>query len=74
MTIEKENESVSFQKMVTDVENIITKISSNGASLDEVLEKTEEGYKLLASMRGRLKDAKNKIEQLKAEYEPDLGN
>ena len=71
MTVTKENKSASFQKMVTDVENIITQISSNNIDLDEVLEKTEEGYKLLASMKGRLKEAKSKIEQLKSEYEPE---
>lgn len=70
MTI-KSNESESFQKMVSDVENIITKISSNNIDLDEVLEQTEEGYKLLSSMKQRLADAKERIEQLKLEYEPD---
>ena len=71
MTIKNKNESQSFQKMVTDVESIITEISSNNIDLDEVLEKTEKGYKLLASMRVRLKEAKDKIEQLKVEYEPE---
>ena len=66
------NESENFQKMVTDVESIITQISSNNIDLDEVLEKTEQGYKLLASMKGRLKEAKDKIEQLKLEYEPEV--
>ena len=66
------NESESFQKMVTDVESIITQISSSNIDLDEVLEKTEQGYKLLASMKGRLKEAKDKIEQLKTEYEPEV--
>ena len=72
MTQKKMNESENFQKMVTDVESIITQISSNNIDLDEVLEKTEQGYKLLASMKGRLKEAKDKIEQLKLEYEPEV--
>lgn len=70
MTLTEQNESQSFQKMVTEVESIITQISSNHIDLDEVLEKTEQGYKLLSSMRERLKEAKDKIEQLKTDYEP----
>ena len=73
MTIQS-NESESFQKMVSDVESIITRISSQNIDLDEVLEQTEEGYKLLSSMKKRLSDAKERIEQLKLEYEPDTSN
>jgi|GEM_PF-7134365 len=73
MTIQS-NESESFQKMVSDVEKIITRISSHNIDLDEVLEQTEEGYKLLSSMKKRLSDAKERIEQLKLEYEPDTTN
>jgi|LakMenEpi03Aug12_release.lakeMendotaPanAssembly.Ray.scaffolds.fasta_scaffold426328_2 exodeoxyribonuclease VII small subunit len=73
MTIQS-NESESFQKMVSDVESIITRISSQNIDLDEVLEQTEEGYKLLSSMKKRLSDAKERIEQLKLEYEPDASN
>ena len=66
----KENEAQSFNKMVVKIEGIIERISSDHIDLDEVLEHTEEGYKLLKSMKSKLEDAKSKIEQLKEEYHP----
>lgn len=70
MNQHEENKSHTFNNMVTKIENIIAEISSNRIDLDDVLEKTEEGYKLLKSMKHKLEDAKSKIEQLKNEYNP----
>lgn len=63
-------ESQSFNKMVNRIEGIINRISGENIDLDEVLSQTEEGYKVLKSMKLKLEDAKNKIEQLKQEYQP----
>ena len=63
-------ESQSFNKMVSRIEGIISRISGDNIDLDEVLAQTEEGYKVLKSMKLKLEDAKNKIEQLKQEYQP----
>ena len=63
-------ESQSFNKMVNRIEGIISRISGDNIDLDEVLSQTEEGYKVLKSMKLKLEDAKNKIEQLKQEYQP----
>ncbi len=63
-------ESQSFNKMVGKIEKIIKNISSENIDLDQVLAETEEGYKLLKSMKSKLEETKCKIEQLKEEYQP----
>ena len=63
-------ESQTFNKMVARIESIIGNISKENIDLDEVLSQTEEGYKILKSMKLKLEDAKLKIEQLKKEYQP----
>ena len=63
-------ESVKYQTMIKKVEKICADISKQDIDLDEMLGKVEEGYSLLKSMRGRLDQAKDKVDQLKAEYEP----
>lgn len=71
MTQPKELESQTFNNMVIKIEKIIENISSDKVDLDDVLDKTEEGYKILKSMKLKLEEAKTKIEQLKDEYNPN---
>ena len=61
-------ESEKYQIMITKVESIIRSIDHDKVDLDEMLTKVEEGYKLIHKMRERLKDAKNKVEELKSQY------
>ena len=68
----KQSQSESFNQMISKIEGIIAEMSSQDVDLDDVLSKTEEGYKLLKSMKEKLEEAKEKIEQLKNDYDPSI--
>jgi exodeoxyribonuclease VII small subunit len=62
------NESQSYQAMLSQVETILGEISSPNLDLDELVKKVETGYNLIRQMRERLKDVKGKIEKLQVEH------
>lgn len=62
-------ESVTYKKMLEDVESIIIEISSPQVDLDLLVKKIESGYDLIKKMRGRLDETKEKVEKLRADFE-----
>ena len=62
-------ESVTYKKMLEDVESIITEISSPQVDLDLLVKKIESGYDLIKKMRTRLDETKDKVEKLRADFE-----
>ncbi len=75
---------MTFEKSFTRLEEILEKISSGKASLDESLKLYEEAEKLIASCGTRLQEAEEKIETLvknregklalKADQTPETAN
>lgn len=64
----EEIESMKYQEMLSDVENIIGDISSDHVDLDIMVEKVEKGYHLIKEMKKRLDDTKMKISKLQLEF------
>lgn len=62
-------ESVTYKRMLEDVESIITEISSPQVDLDLLVKKIESGYDLIKKMRTRLDETKDKVEKLRADFE-----
>jgi exodeoxyribonuclease VII small subunit len=61
-------ESKSYEQMTTTVENIIEEISKDDVSLDNLLTKVEQGYKILKKMDKRLNEVHMKLEDIQKEY------
>ncbi len=66
-----EKESQKYQKMLEDVENIISDIGDGNVELDEIVEKIERGYELIKTMRKRLDETKLKVDKLREEHTED---
>jgi len=62
-------ESVTYKKMLEDVELIISEINSPQLDLDLLVQKIETGYDLIKKMRSRLDETKSKVEKLRADFE-----
>ncbi len=65
----KPKESESYRLMLEEVEGIVRDVGSPDLDLDEMVKKVERGYGLIKTMRGRLDETKQKIEQLRLEFE-----
>ncbi|MBI2602454.1 MAG: exodeoxyribonuclease VII small subunit [Deltaproteobacteria bacterium] len=61
-------ESLPYQKMMGEVESLLSELSSPHLDLDQMVVKVEKGYALINEMRDRLNAVKGKIEKLHAEY------
>ena len=59
----------TYNNMLKKVETITTEIAKENIDLDELINKIEEGYKLLDNMKERLTEAKMIIEKIEAKYE-----
>ena len=62
-------ESETYQAMLGEIEAIVRAVGSPDLDLDELVRKIERGYGLIKTMRGRLDETKQKIEQLRLEFE-----
>ena len=67
-------ESQTYQNMSTKVEAIIQSLDSEKIDLDLMLNKVEEGYKLLDKMRTKLQKSQEKVDQLRSHYESENKN
>ena len=67
-------ESQTYQNMSTKVEAIIQSLDSEKIDLDLMLNKVEEGYKLLDKMRTKLQKSQEKVNQLRSHYESENKN
>ena len=65
----KPKESETYRLMLEEVEGIVRDVGSPDLDLDEMVKKVERGYGLIKTMRGRLDETKQKIEQLRLEFE-----
>jgi len=70
--VNSQKESMTYQTMLEEVEQIVRSVSSANLDLDEVVAKVERGYKLIRDMRTRLDTTKAKVETLRTEFEKDL--
>ena len=69
----KEKENPTFEEALKNLESIVDSMESGETPLAELVEKFEEGNKLLKICQKRLKDAELRIEVLKREgKEPDV--
>lgn len=62
-------DSESYGKMLQDVETIVREVGSPDLDLDAMVSKIEEGYGLIKTMRTRLDETKQKVDQLRNEFE-----
>ena len=65
MDAEIKNAKLTFEAALAKLEAIVESMESGQVPLAELLDKFEEGSKLLRVCEARLKDAEMKIEQLK---------
>lgn len=63
---EKVNEK-SFDESLLELENIVASLEKGELSLEKSMEVYEQGIKLTSNLNNRLKTAKLKIEELKAQ-------
>lgn len=61
--------SPSYEAMLLQVERLVGEIAGDQCNLDEMVAKVEEGYGLIKALRQRLSDTKERIEQLRVEFE-----
>jgi len=62
-------ESETYQNMLDKVEGIIADVGKPELDLDQLIEKVDQGYGLIESMKKRLEETKQKVEQLNDKYE-----
>ncbi len=60
--------SKSFQKQFEELEKIVASFESGKFDLDEGLEKFEEGLKIATELKKRLKEAENRLEEIKVKF------
>jgi exodeoxyribonuclease VII small subunit len=65
--VENKDVKLSFETALTKLETIVESMETGEVPLADLLEKFEEGNKLLRHCEGRLKEAELKIDQLKKE-------
>lgn len=58
----------SFQKQFEELEKIVAAFESGKFDLDEGLEKFEEGLKIATELKKRLKEAENRLEEIKVKF------
>lgn len=65
-------ESVTYQQMFAKVEAIVQSVASTEVELETMVDKVEEGFKLIGCMRERLEQTKQRIDVLKTQYESQV--
>ena len=62
-------ESVTYQKMLEEVEGIVREIASPDLELDLMVSRVERAYELIRTMKLRLEETKTRIDQLHQRFE-----
>jgi len=62
-------ESATYKAMLGEVEAIVRDVAAPEVDLDEMVSKIERGYHLIKAMRTRLDTTKQKVEQLRLDFE-----
>lgn len=63
------SESIKYQAMLEEVEGIVKEMSSPELDLDQMVTKVERGYELIQTMRTRLQQTKERIDDLHQKYD-----
>ncbi len=63
------NESASYKAMLQEVELLVKEVGQPDLELDAMVGKIERGYTLIKAMRARLEQTKDKVEQLRLDFE-----
>ncbi|MFO7928287.1 MAG: exodeoxyribonuclease VII small subunit [Candidatus Humimicrobiaceae bacterium] len=61
---DKQKKDLNFEEAVTNLENIVKDLEMENISLEEAMEKFEEGIKLSSFCLKKLNDAEKKVEEL----------
>lgn len=61
--------SDTYQKMFSQVEEIIQNMENGTMDLDQMIREVKKGQKLIVKMNDRLQESKNTIENLKKDLE-----
>ena len=74
MTAENESQGnepkeASYKDLMSEVETLISEVSTGDVELDAMVSKVERGYELIGTMRQRLQETKHKVEKLRLEFE-----
>ncbi|MBT3216939.1 MAG: exodeoxyribonuclease VII small subunit [Candidatus Marinimicrobia bacterium] len=70
----KQNKKISFEESFTRLDEIVSALEQGSESLEDSLHLFEEGLKLAESLKGKLKDAEHRIQELvsSSDEEPTL--
>ncbi|MBM4252696.1 MAG: exodeoxyribonuclease VII small subunit [Deltaproteobacteria bacterium] len=63
------SESASYKAMLQEVEVLVKEVGQPDLELDTMVGKIERGYSLIKAMRARLETTKEKVEQLRLDFE-----
>ena len=66
---ETDTESATYKGMLIEVENLVKDVGQPDLDLDDIVTKIERGYNLIKAMRTRLETTKQKVEQLRLDFE-----
>ena len=66
---EATSESATYKGMLSEVENLVKEVGQPDIDLDDMVTKIERGYNLIKAMRTRLETTKQKVEQLRLDFE-----
>ncbi len=69
MTTPTPPESTSYRQMLDDIEKILGKIAADDIDLDQLVAQVEQGYSLIKTLKQRLGETRNKIENLRLDFE-----
>ena len=62
-------ESDTYKAMLSEVETLVREVAQPDLDLDDMVNKIERGYQLIKAMRLRLETTKQKVEQLRLDFE-----
>lgn len=61
-------ESETYEQMLSQVETIVRRLDEPNLDLDTMVNQVEQGFKLIQSMRARLEQTQERIENLRLEF------
>lgn len=64
------SESTTYKGMLDDLERIVRDVQTDGLDLDALVQQVERGYGLIKDLRARLDQTRDRLETLRASFEP----
>lgn len=68
-TKKDQSETQTYQQMYQQVEQLVQELNQGDLDLDALVNKVEDGYRLIQTMRERLDETKQKIDKLRADFQ-----